>query len=77
MPAKDRTFSSKDIIRIIDSNLTGQEQAEVLISVCKGIKIEDFGEGPILVPITSIEEALEEQDISELIIKGILKLLRR
>lgn len=65
MPGKDRTFSAKDIIRIISANLTRKEQVLVLISICKGVRIEVFDDKAILVPLTSQEEALEEQDIIE------------
>ncbi len=63
MGNKDRTFSAKDIIRITSANLTSQEQVLVLLSICKGVSIEVIDNKAILVPLTSGEEALEEQDL--------------
>lgn len=67
MPRRDRTFKTKDVIRIINNNLSQKERVEVIIRLCSGIRIEDFGQGPILVPITSDEEAVEEVDFVETI----------
>lgn len=33
MPRRDRTFSSKDVLRIIDANLSDIEQAEVVFEL--------------------------------------------
>lgn len=77
MPSKNRTFSAKDVIRIINDHLTGNEQVEVVLSVCKGIKIAIFDGKPLLVPITSEEEAIEEVDLVEVAIDLILLLFGR
>ena len=75
MPAKDRTFTPQDIIRIIDNNLDFNERVGVLIAICSGVKIAVFDGIPLLVPKLPSEEALEEQDIAGFTTKAILKLL--
>ena len=74
MPRQDRTFRGTDIIRFIDRNLNSKERVEVLLSICKGVKIEVFDDKAILVPILAAEEAIEDVEIEKLIAK-LLKLL--
>ena len=72
MPRQDRTFTDKDIVRLIENNLDNQEQTKVLIALCRGIKIEVFDDIAILVPEFAAAEAIEETDIVNLIIDLLL-----
>lgn len=65
MPRKDRSFTDRDVIRIIRNNLTDVELAKVLLEICKGVKIEVFDGEAILVPLTSDEETIEETSLVE------------
>lgn len=67
MPSKDRTFKVKDVLRIINNHLSQKERVDVIITLCSGVNIEDFGEGPILVPQTSDEAQVQEENIIEVV----------
>ena len=63
-----KTFTSKDVLRIFENHLDRQEQTEVLIAICRDIKIEVFDGIAQLVPELASKEAIEEQDIIDLIV---------
>jgi len=77
MPRKDRTFTDKDIIRLVNGNLDAKEQAKVLISLCKGIKIETFDNIDILVPELVREAEIEDVNLVESIIDLFFVILGR
>lgn len=71
MPRKDRTYTDRDVIRIIRNHLTGFEVAKVLLEVCRGVKIEIFDGEAILVPLSVEESTLEEVDLIEDVATGL------
>lgn len=68
MPRKDRTFTDKDVIRIVNKNLSPEERLRVLLTLCEGVKIEDFGLGPVLVPESVELTTLQETNLIELLV---------
>ena len=77
MARKDRVFTAKDIIRLIDKNLLPNQRVKVIIALCEGIKIERFDDIPILVPQLAREAGIEDLDVIEALIKLILKVFGR
>lgn len=65
MPRKDRSYTDRDVIRIVRNNLTQAEVGMVLLELCRGVKIEVFDGEAILVPISVEEESIEESSIIE------------
>ena len=74
MPSLDRTFSDKDVLRIITKHLTEKEREVVLISLLTAFKVEKIKGVPTIVPLTSEEEALVESGVIESIIQVITSL---
>ncbi len=72
MPRLDRTFTGKDILRLFNQHLDSKEQTEVLIELCRGVKIEVFDDIALLVPELASRESIEELDIVEVLIEILL-----
>lgn len=75
MAKNDRTFTDKAILRIIKNNLDPEEQERVIIQLCEGVTIEDFGQGPIIVPLSSEEEAVVDIEFVDIIVDVVIAFL--
>lgn len=72
MPQKDRTFTEKDVLRIITNNLDPNEREAVIIALCANVTILDFGEGPFIAPLSVEEEALVDVPFIENVVEVIV-----
>jgi len=75
MARKDRTFTDKDIIRLVNKNLSNEEFVHVIIELCKGIKIESFDHLTLIVTETATKQGIKDIDFITLLIKLIAKLI--
>lgn len=72
MPRLDKTFSDKDVLRIITNHLTNEEREVVLIALLTAFDVENIKGVPTIVPLTSKEEALVESGIIDSLIQLIV-----
>ena len=75
MPRKDRTFTDKDILRLIRNNLSIKEQEAIVIAICHGIAVVEQEGELVVVPSSALRDALEEAGVIEFIIDIIMAIL--
>lgn len=77
MPKKDRTFTDKDVLRIVRAHLDREEQKRVIVALCQGLVVKEIKGDPVILPFDAIQTNLEEAGIVDFVIDLVMAIITR